>query len=356
MKASCTLFLQRLPHRAGAQTCLIRLLKQTCIQQLNPVLITSSDGWLNQQAQEIGIRTFIVEFPSARSLAGKLYKNQLFSKKIIRLLSGIDFHPRFIVGNDYLENIHVINLCKAFQAQSITFIRSSGLKHQDFLKYKCNQTRLLLPIGDALAQQIAPWVDDSLVATSLDGLLPEEFEFTHSYNKHPPKKFLVIGTPNPAKGWLDVYQAVSELDLEKKLPTECQFDFTGTIPKFHTHNYRLNGLGRLDGLSSVFHEYDAVINPSRSESFGMAAMEAIAAGIPVISSNTGVAKEIISDINQIFTPGNTKELGQAIVHLIQNYPTCHNVAKIAKERLLQRYPASRQAKELCDALNLLNNN
>jgi glycosyltransferase involved in cell wall biosynthesis len=88
----------------------------------------------------------------------------------------------------------------------------------------------------------------------------------------------------------------------------------------------------------------------------MAAMEAIAAGIPIISSDTGVVAEIISDKNQIFTPGNVQELCKSILHIIQNYSTCHNVTKIARERLLQKFPASRQAKELCDALNLLKNN
>ena len=235
----------------------------------------------------------------------------------------------------------------------ITFIRSSGLSHHDYLKYKCHQTKLLLPIGDTLAKQIHFWGSNGLIKTSYDGLLPEEFKSTYSATSRRPRKILVIGTPNPEKGWADVYQAVSELDQLQQLPPECQFYFTGEIPQEHQNSWRLSGIGRLNGLSEAFNQFDAVINPSRRESFGMATMEAVATGIPIISSNTGVARDIISDKNQIFTPGNIEELRQAILHLIQNYSTCHNVAKLAKDRLLRKFPASRQASELCDALSLL---
>ncbi len=49
-------------------------------------------------------------------------------------------------------------------------------------------------------------------------------------------------------------------------------------------------------------EYELVINASRGETFGMAAIEVIAAGISLLSSRTGVIEKVIENEGLLFEP------------------------------------------------------
>ncbi len=51
-------------------------------------------------------------------------------------------------------------------------------------------------------------------------------------------------------------------------------------------------LGKVRDTSHVLHISDVFILPSETESFGLAALEAMAAGVPVVSSNTGGIPEV----------------------------------------------------------------
>lgn len=49
------LFIQERTHRAGAQTCLMRLLRTEIIRRRNPVLLCSEPGWLSEECKKNGI-------------------------------------------------------------------------------------------------------------------------------------------------------------------------------------------------------------------------------------------------------------------------------------------------------------
>jgi glycosyltransferase involved in cell wall biosynthesis len=54
--------------------------------------------------------------------------------------------------------------------------------------------------------------------------------------------------------------------------------------------------------------------PSRSEAWGLAALEAMAHGVPVIASNTGGLPEMIeaNETGWLVTPGDPRQLADAI--------------------------------------------
>ncbi|MGL6038233.1 MAG: glycosyltransferase, partial [Soonwooa sp.] len=51
-------------------------------------------------------------------------------------------------------------------------------------------------------------------------------------------------------------------------------------------------LGKVDDLQRILKLSDVFLLPSEQESFGLAALEAMAAGVPVISSNAGGIPEV----------------------------------------------------------------
>lgn len=79
-------------------------------------------------------------------------------------------------------------------------------------------------------------------------------------------------------------------------------------------------LGKIRDTSDVLAISDAFLLPSQTESFGLAALEAMSMGVPVISSNSGGIPEVnkhgfsgfLSDV------GDIQEMSKNLVHILSN--------------------------------------
>ena len=58
---------------------------------------------------------------------------------------------------------------------------------------------------------------------------------------------------------------------------------------------RVNFIGTYDAIWEILPQADAFVLPSEYESFGLAALEALSCGVPVIASNTGGLPEVVKD-------------------------------------------------------------
>jgi N-acetyl-alpha-D-glucosaminyl L-malate synthase BshA len=79
-------------------------------------------------------------------------------------------------------------------------------------------------------------------------------------------------------------------------------------------------LGRLDSVASVLQATDLFLLPSQTESFGLAALEAMACGSPVVASRAGGLPEVIDDgVNGILEPvGSVEAMGRRAVELLRD--------------------------------------
>ena len=77
-------------------------------------------------------------------------------------------------------------------------------------------------------------------------------------------------------------------------------------------------LGKLEAIEEVLSVADLFIMPSEKESFGLAALEAMACEVPVISSNAGGIPELNIDGVTGFTSeiGNIKEMTKNALHIL----------------------------------------
>lgn len=79
-------------------------------------------------------------------------------------------------------------------------------------------------------------------------------------------------------------------------------------------------VGTPEGLRDFYHSIDMFVMPSRRESFGVSAVEASAAGLPVIASRFGGIPEIVvhGETGLLLDPDDVDGFGEAIVTLGEN--------------------------------------
>jgi glycosyltransferase involved in cell wall biosynthesis len=79
---------------------------------------------------------------------------------------------------------------------------------------------------------------------------------------------------------------------------------------------RVHFLGNRDDIPNLLGIADIYVQPSRDEGFGIAALEAMAAGVPVVVSALPALSEVVGSAALQFQAGNEKELAQCVMKLL----------------------------------------
>jgi len=132
--------------------------------------------------------------------------------------------------------------------------------------------------------------------------------------KHVPCKLLFLGT---GKGLDEVRNAVSEFHLEK----EVLF------------------LGKNKHIDQYVASADLFLLPSSQESFGLAALEAMAYGVPVVSSDVGGLPELIEQgISGFMAPvGNIQKMAEYSIQLLTDKNLYEKVSEAAQKRAAEKF-------------------
>ncbi|HMS15557.1 MAG TPA: glycosyltransferase, partial [Planctomycetota bacterium] len=86
---------------------------------------------------------------------------------------------------------------------------------------------------------------------------------------------------------------------------------------------------------------DAFLLPSDGESFGLAALEAMACGIPVVGARAGGLPEVVEDgVSGILEPlGATERMGERLVQVLGNRNAARAMGEAARERAVSCFAA-----------------
>jgi UDP-glucose:(heptosyl)LPS alpha-1,3-glucosyltransferase len=133
-----------------------------------------------------------------------------------------------------------------------------------------------------------------------------------------PYQLILVGGEEKTSSLSKSGYLIELKNLCKALNINDQVTFVGSVPQ--------------DELSNWYSKGDIFVYPSLYENFGQPILEAAAAGLPIISTPVGVARELITDNETgfLFT-GDVQELTDRITQLIDQ-----NVRKEMGKALRQR--------------------
>jgi len=96
-------------------------------------------------------------------------------------------------------------------------------------------------------------------------------------------------------------------------------------------------LGNQDAVTEILSVSDLFLLPSEKESFGLSALEAMAVGVPVISSNTGGIPEvnIHGETGYLAEVGDTVAMAEHGIHLLSDADKLQKFRENALKRASQ---------------------
>lgn len=102
-------------------------------------------------------------------------------------------------------------------------------------------------------------------------------------------------------------------------------------------------LGKQNQVQELLNAADVLLLPSQLESFGLAALEAMACGVPAVCSRVGGLPEVITDGVEGFlvTPGDTQAMGERALEILTSPDLREKMGKAARARSLKQYCADK---------------
>ena len=247
-----------------------------------------------------------VHYAIPHASSAYLAKQMLKDKKDLKVITTLHGTDITLIG---LEPSFLPLVKFSIEASDGVTAVSRSLKEQTLTNYNIDKeiqvipnfvdTDLYKPSKDGgLREHVAPKGEKVLVHTSnfrVVKRVPDTIRILEKVIKEIPSKLLLVGD-GPDRSECE------RLCRQLGLCDDVKF------------------LGKQDGLVEILNAADIFLIPSQSESFGLAALEAMSCGLPVISSNIGGLPELIrhNETGFIAGIGDIDRMAKYVTDLLTN--------------------------------------
>lgn len=206
----------------------------------------------------------------------------------------------------------------------ITRHRRSPFKNSLLRRWAYQKVDKIIAVSQVVKQAITTFPSEKIAVvyngidvkkflTAQPGILRKELGIS-------PKTKIVgmVGRVNPSKGHETFLQSIPE--ILSKVP-DTVFVVVGGgeyVSELKSINSAVIFLGVRDDIPEIMKDLDVCVVASWSESFGLVTVEAMAAGAPVVATNTGGTTEIIIDGESgiLIPPKDPVRLAQAVIRIL----------------------------------------
>ena len=256
---------------------------------------------------------------------------------------------------------HPISMDLAYQLQSTNdfFLKLLMRRWHSFLvmqKFVSKRLKKIVVPSNSSMEDIKNefQVDENKMERVMNGIDLNVFYPDSKVQKNPFKLVTVASADVPLKGLDYLLEALSDL---VKIYPDISLSVIGEQKKGgHTERLikklnlekRVNFFSNLtqEDLRKTYCEAELAIIPSLYEGFGFAAIEAMACGVPLISTSGGALPEVIKDTGIIISPKNAKEIYNSIDFLLSSPDKAKELSIKALRRANSKFSWETIAKKL----------
>jgi glycogen(starch) synthase len=196
-------------------------------------------------------------------------------------------------------------------------------------------------MSDEINDLFGPGLSDTTVIRN--GIEAARWPFARRRPHSGPPELLYVGRLEYEKG---VHEAIAALPRIRRAHPGTTLTVAGEGTQHdwlveQTRKYKVlkatQFVGRLDHdeLLAALHRADAAVLPSHYEPFGLAALEAAAAGTPLVTSNIGGLGEAVinGETGMSCPPRDVAGLAKAVIAVLDDPAAAQRRAKAARDRL-----------------------
>lgn len=216
------------------------------------------------------------------------------------------------------------------------------------VEFSINQSDIVTSVSESLKQDTLSTFDISneinVVPNFIDNeqFLPEKCVCCRNNFAEPNEK-VILHTSNLRKV-KRIQDVISTFNIiQKSIPSKLiiagegpEWDLADQLISEYGIQDKVKSLGMVNDLQDVLKAADLFILPSEQESFGLAALEAMAASVPVISSNAGGLPEVnINGVTGFVCPvGDVEMMAEKAIYILENETRLHQFSSNAKEQAI----------------------
>ena len=354
-------------NRYGSEIIAIDLISAGKKIGIEYVVVTATKGAVSEACDQLGVENYVVPFrffvykamssPYLNLLKKIIWKTRaeyLTRRAVIIIEKMVDMTTIDLIhtnlSRDLLGGIlaernripHVWHIHELYRAHyQLSFLRENQVQ------WMAEHAERFIAISKTVEND---WIEGGIPKEKLkvvyNGIDLSRIEQKSDFSEGDSLKLVMVGHIVPAKGQELVITGLSKLPkkVRRNVIFDCYGEGTGDykeklrqLAEALDVNFSLKGY--CSDIGSVLKEYDAGINYSRGEGFGLSTVEYMAAKICPIVSNTGANEELIdSDRNGfVFDYNDTNAFAELLVRLYKNRQLLSSAACAAREDAILRY-------------------
>ncbi|MCV7379454.1 glycogen synthase [Mycobacterium alsense] len=277
---------------------------------------------------------------------------------MIRAGLALDFTPDVVHAHDWLVAHPAIALAQFYDVPMVSTIHATEAgRHSGWVSgavsrqvhavesWLVRESDSLITCSASMADEITELFGPGLAETTVirNGIDAARWPFAARRPRTGPAELLYLGRLEYEKGVHDVIAALPRIRRTHPGTTltiageGTQLDWLVQQARKHRVLKAIRFAGHLDHtqLLVVLHRADAAVLPSHYEPFGLAALEAAAAGTPLVTSNIGGLGEAVIDGHTGVScpPRDVAGLAKAVRSVLDDPDAAQRRARAARERL-----------------------